>query len=253
MKDQDLTYILDVASDALRKISKHLKESIDPDVGITPFSEVAKEILGDTPETEKILSRRREPSFAPTPDPIESPPVSDTPDPPVVTQDPPTPVQTAPISTPAEPIAPPTQDPGVELDADGYPWDERIHSRGKTKMKNGNWRQRRECDSALVKQIKQEWDNRNQTSDPSHTYVPDGSITPDPPVADPTPAVAPAAPAAPAARNWTFPELMAAVQKSGKITSEQLNAAVRASGAYDLKAVAADPTYIPAIMGALGL
>jgi hypothetical protein len=247
MKDQDLAYILDVASDALRKISEYLKESTDPDAGITPFSEVAKEILGDTPETEKILSRRREPSFAPTPDPIENPPVSDTPDPPVVAQDPPAPVQTAPISTPAEPIAPSTQDSGVELDVDGYPWDERIHSRGKTKMKNGNWRQRRECDSALVKRIKQEWDNRNQT------HVPDGNITPDPPVVDSTPSAAPAAPAAPAAQAWTFPELMTAVQKSGKITSEQLNAAVRASGAYDLKAVAADPTYIPAIVGALEL
>ena len=43
-----------------------------------------------------------------------------------------------------------------ELDAEGLPWDERIHSSNKKKKADGTWTARRNTDKALVEQVKQE-------------------------------------------------------------------------------------------------
>ena len=53
--------------------------------------------------------------------------------------------------TPEVPVA-----PSGGLDIDGYPWDERIHSSGKTQNKKKVWNLRRGVDRALVEQVRAE-------------------------------------------------------------------------------------------------
>lgn len=45
---------------------------------------------------------------------------------------------------------------GVELDADGLPWDQRIHSSMKTKLANNTWKLARNIDKAYVEQCRAE-------------------------------------------------------------------------------------------------
>jgi len=45
---------------------------------------------------------------------------------------------------------------GVDVDAAGYPWDERIHAGTKTKKTNGEWKLRKGVDKDLVVQIQTE-------------------------------------------------------------------------------------------------
>jgi hypothetical protein len=45
---------------------------------------------------------------------------------------------------------------GVELDAEGIPWDGRIHVDSKNKVKDGTWRLKRKLDEAYVESVKAE-------------------------------------------------------------------------------------------------
>jgi len=64
-------------------------------------------------------------------------------------------------STPIAPPAPPAADvppapvtlPGVELDAQGLPWDGRIHSETKNRNADKTWRKKRGVDPALVVEV----------------------------------------------------------------------------------------------------
>lgn len=47
---------------------------------------------------------------------------------------------------------------GVEVDADGYPWDHRIHASTKTKISNGTWKIKPRTDAALVDKVRAEFD-----------------------------------------------------------------------------------------------
>ena len=49
-----------------------------------------------------------------------------------------------------------TAAPTVELDGEGIPWDIRIHTDAKTKIKAGTWKLKRSIDTALVEQVKAE-------------------------------------------------------------------------------------------------
>lgn len=49
-----------------------------------------------------------------------------------------------------------TQVAGMELDAEGLPWDKRIHSSSKKKIKAGTWTTKRGVDAALIVQVKAE-------------------------------------------------------------------------------------------------
>lgn len=51
-----------------------------------------------------------------------------------------------------------------ELDAAGFPWDERIHASTKTTNKDGTWKLRRNVDKDLVEQIKAEFTGQQQTA-----------------------------------------------------------------------------------------
>lgn len=66
---------------------------------------------------------------------------------------PPPPANTAPITTTpgvASSVA------GVDLDAKGLPWDNRIHAESKGKIADGTWRKKRNVDPGLVSQVEGE-------------------------------------------------------------------------------------------------
>ena len=123
-----------------------------------------------------------------------------------------------------------------EVDANGYPWDGRIHAAGKSKNSTGCWRQRRNVKPQVVMQVEAELRNKMAAKANLVTAVipelppvpaapaplPPLQVAPPPPaapaaatVAPPPPPAAPAAPveASQAARpvERSFDELMALV------------------------------------------
>ena len=70
-----------------------------------------------------------------------------------VTAAPPPPVTTAPITT-TPGVA--SSAAGVDLDAKGMPWDNRIHAESKGKIADGTWRKKRNLDPALVASVEAE-------------------------------------------------------------------------------------------------
>lgn len=121
---------------------------------------------------------------------------------------PPAPTAGAPVgSTPAPPPAPGASASGVDLDADGLPWDARIHAGGKAKNADGRWRARRGLnDGALVARVQAELRALMAAPGPVAGGVPPapaGNVPPVPPaslVPSPgSPALIPAAPTGAAA------------------------------------------------------
>ena len=56
-----------------------------------------------------------------------------------------------------EDVAPPAAfAPGIEVDAQGMPWDNRIHSGSRAKVADGSWRQKRNLDPNLLAQVEGE-------------------------------------------------------------------------------------------------
>ena len=66
----------------------------------------------------------------------------------------------------------------VELDDEGYPHDERIHAKTKTKckskiVKGGEaWKLVRNCDPELAKQVRTEWDAQQSSVPPATPTAP---------------------------------------------------------------------------------
>ena len=158
---------------------------------------------------------------------------------------PPPPANTAPITTTpgvASSVAPASltaSNSGVDLDAKGLPWDNRIHSQNKAKVADGTWRKGRGVDPALVTQVEAEL-RQVMGAAPAAPLAP---AVPAPPptapiapvvvsapqvTAPPAPAVAPAAPAGevPADARAQFVALVgrasAAIQGQ-KVTQAEVN------------------------------
>lgn len=74
-------------------------------------------------------------------------------------------VQQAAAATVAE-MAPPA---ALGVDAEGYPWDERIHASSRNTVADGTWRKKRGVDEALVAQVRAEWDAKLRGAAPSPT------------------------------------------------------------------------------------
>lgn len=149
----------------------------------------------------------------------------------------------APPPPPAPPVPEPKPDPeapaedeepeseapaGVELDAQGLPWDARIHAGTQAKNKDGTWRNKRGVDPELLESVTAEL-KRVQS-------MPIGQPAPPPPPpappAPPAPPEPPAPPAAPEAPPATAPELLAWAARTGK-TPAQCAAACKFIGLVD--------------------
>ena len=74
-------------------------------------------------------------------------------------------------AVPSPPQPQPTP-PETQIDADGLPWDKRIHSRTPTIKTNGRWRQKRGVDPALVAQVTAELKGEPAQPQPQPAAVP---------------------------------------------------------------------------------
>jgi hypothetical protein len=134
----------------------------------------------------------------------------------------------------------------VELDAEGYPWDDRIHSSSRAKLvKGGTWKIIRGADERHVETVRAELRARG------YGVALDSM---DPVVVAPAPvAVAPAPVApAPAGACVTFPDFVKRVAVA-KIPNETLMHALHAEGVEGLALLPASVEKIPAIAARLGL
>lgn len=126
----------------------------------------------------------------------------------------------APAAPAAPQAAPAPQAPAADVDSAGIPWDSRIHSGGKGKLKNGRWKRKRGADKALADSIES-------------AYLP-----------------AAPAPAAPQALPKTFPEFMLFIQKQ-HIDPNAILAACNKHDIQSLPLLATKPDKIPLVAGEL--
>ena len=159
-------------------------------------------------------------------------------------------------AAPAAPVAP-ASPAGIEVDADGLPWDARIHAGGRAKNADGRWRQKRGLnDAALKSRVEAELRQAMGAA----VSVPSVALGgPNAPVAPPT-APVPAAPAAsttvvPAAPSEEpTPQFLARVGgmlASGALTRERLAAALATVGLSTMAQLVVAPALIPAVRAQL--
>lgn len=67
---------------------------------------------------------------------------------------------------------------GAELDADGMPWDSRIHAKTKAKKEDGRWRQKRNSDPGYVAQVMSEYKGAGGTGPQAAPVAPFPSSVP---------------------------------------------------------------------------
>lgn len=155
--------------------------------------------------------------------------------------------------------APPPPEPAPNnagVDANGRPWDERIHASSRATVADGTWRMKRGVSDELVAQVRAEWDAKMAAPTEAERLQADHDDTmpPDPAtVGFGAPAVPPPPPA-PAATEWPTAELGArdpsktefqqfvgwamAQMSAGKFTNERLLAALQANDVPILPALA---------------
>lgn len=129
----------------------------------------------------------------------------------------------------------------VELDDEGTPWDERIHSVGKSKTKGGVWRLKKGIDSKHAAKIIKELKN---------TLANGITASPTPVLPPPLPieAVTPVLP--PVAVESAFNVLLRKITENvglKKITIEQVNQIIRVYNMASLPALQGSPHIIPAV------
>lgn len=96
---------------------------------------------------------------------------------------------------------------GVELDATGLPWDERIHAGTKAKNKDGSWKGKRGVQPVLITEVEAELRNQNASVAPTAPVQQFAPPVQSPPA--PVPMAAPVVPpAAPAMASRDFQGLM---------------------------------------------
>lgn len=167
----------------------------------------------------------------------------------------PVPVPVAPVAAvPPVPAAPTTSAPGVELDAEGLPWDARIHAKSSTgpggvKNADGTWRAKRGVnDDALVAQVKAEL--RAAMGAPAAIPVP--PVTSAVPIAVP-PAAVPVPPVAAGPEEiTTFPQIMKKISglRVGQfpaMSQDELSSILAQAGLPSLPTLASRADLIPAV------
>lgn len=162
----------------------------------------------------------------------------------------------------------------LDLDAEGLPWDERIHSSNRKKTDKGLWTKRKGLnDDAMVAAVKAELRARSAggaAPAPAAAPVPQlpGAVAPLVPPAGPAalPAIAPlpgalppltagtSAPAVALPAPETFEQLMprvAAAVANGVIPPDAINNAMSGLGLQGVAHLQANPAYVPHVWSAL--
>lgn len=167
------------------------------------------------------------------------------------------------VPTPPAPAAdaPAVLNTGVDLDANGLPWDERIHASTRTKTANGQWKKKRGVEDFTVAHVESEL--RGVMNIPASPAVPTVPAVPTPPApAVPTPPATPAIPAPPAPPALTqsaqapsdfatFMQKYSPIIGTGKLTPADLQTAVQAAGLPNLGMLASRPDLIPTVAAQL--
>ena len=152
-----------------------------------------------------------------------------------------------------------TQPDGIEIDSEGLPYDSRIHSSSREKIKNGTWKIKRGTGEAYIAQVKSEL--RGAMSAPSVPASPASPVAPVVVWPFPTPNAAPAASTAPppppvvtapqaAPTPLTFPDLAKAVAlgvTSGKITEAKVHEICGQSGIQAFHLLPTRPDLLPSV------
>jgi len=154
-------------------------------------------------------------------------------------------VDTVPTPTPqvdTVPIPAPTLE--VEVDNRGMPWDARIHAATKSKLANGNWKNKRGADKELLAQVEAELLPSSEEQNNEGDLVDNSGYE--------SPAtIAPTAPT-PSVEITDFGTLMAELTKAGK-TPEETQAACVKAGIQSVALLAARPDLVPTVATELGL
>lgn len=169
---------------------------------------------------------------------------------------------TSAFGAPAAPNAPsvaaaPAPAGSVELDADGLPWDARIHASTKGKNQDQRWKAKRGVEPTLVAQVQAELRavmgapaapvGNATTGAPATPPVPMPPAPPAPPagIAAPAPGTTPTAPA-----GVDFPTLAKMVGElipAGRLTNESLSAIVNKYGLPGFGLLFNRPDLVPAV------
>lgn len=179
----------------------------------------------------------------------------------------PTPGVVPTIATPPAPPAPVPNPLGVDVDAAGLPWDERIHSSNHEKNKGDNlWRARRNVDKNLVATVEAEL--RAVMSIPKSPSAPPTPIASLPPAVPSVPAITASVGSgttatAPVPQNnglsppkvgFTFAELVPRVMQetgAGRMTQVQVAAACAQVGLANFPSLAMREDLVPTVFAAL--
>lgn len=231
-----VTYLLGMIGDELKQATPPEKSQLAPLSAINGHSEP---LAPPAPAVNPFANSAN--PFAELPPPVKAPVAPPVPMPPpafVPPALPPTSVTTLPPVAPAR--------PSVDVDANGLPWDNRIHSRGKSKLANGCWKVKRELNPALLQQVEAEL--RQAISAPAPLVAP--PVNPQVPGIPVSPFVAD--PIAPAQND--FPYLMALVTEcttTNRITSAEVNEIVKGFGIPSFPLTATRPDLVPSIIDAI--
>jgi hypothetical protein len=118
------------------------------------------------------------------------------------------------------------------LDKRGLPWDARIHSSSKAILSNGNWRNMRGVDAALVAQVEAEL-YATMKAAPAAIVMPAAPVVPAPPSAEADPT-----------DFASLVMLLSDLQLKGRITKEQIGAVVNDNGLAALPVLANRPDLV---------
>lgn len=145
----------------------------------------------------------------------------------------------------------------IQLDAEGLPWDRRIHSRTKSQLSDGTWRKQRGVDEKLIRTVEAEL---RQTMGASQAMT----VVPPPPPAPVQPAIAVPPPPPPAVATpltalanqvGVFSNFMKTVVtpaiSQGKITHAQVTGIIQSVGVPSLPLLANRPDLIPQVTAAI--
>jgi len=142
-----------------------------------------------------------------------------------------------------------------EFDADGLPWDERIHASTKTTTQDGRWKKKRGVDQSLVEEVEAELRYTEEESSAQ-----DAAVDSDPNAADgaPTGTISDAAtpppppPPPPPASDTTFAELIKEITEN-QINPDTVLKAIQSVGLANAGELFARPDLIPQVARELGL
>lgn len=138
-------------------------------------------------------------------------------------------------------IAAPQSQNLAEVDSKGHKWDARIHSSSKAKIADGTWKYRRGVTDEEIKKVEGELTGTVVATSSQEQYAP-------------PPPVQPQAATDPVTLRQQFAQLMLKVAKSkgeGKLTAEEVTAALQPYGVASLPLLANKLEVVPQVTAAI--